>query len=259
MSDPEKRVFDAFQSLEVPEGLNERTLATIEARRKKRSRGSLKQALIAIAACFCLAFVGIGGYAYATPTAYVDVEADPHIQLTVNRFNIVVGASAIDPKGEEILASHQVVGKNYEEALASLDTASPTEEADDAELVAVSIACDDASQARALQNQTEQCLGKQGGAFTCGTFSTAEHDEAHHAGMGAARYAMAKRLVELGGANSIEECQNMSMHELRALVSESSETSDPSGSTAAEDLAGSEGTSAQTGSGRHHGAHHGHN
>ncbi len=81
MTDAEKRVREAFDALEVPPGLNERTLSFIEGKResgtdlptsqtqanrakvaapKRSRRAKAAIATIAAAACLALAFVGVG-------------------------------------------------------------------------------------------------------------------------------------------------------------------------------------------------------
>jgi len=46
---------------------------------------------------------GVGVWAYTTPYSYVSLDVNPSIEYTVNRFDIVIGVTAVNDDGESIL------------------------------------------------------------------------------------------------------------------------------------------------------------
>ena len=76
---------------------------------------------VAVAACLIAAFVGVGGYAYATkPVAYVGVDINPSIELAINRFDCVIDARALNEDAQTVLDAANVQGRPYAEAAAAL-------------------------------------------------------------------------------------------------------------------------------------------
>lgn len=124
----------------------------------------------ALAACVACAAVGVGGYAWASVDAVVQVNVNPSIELSLNRFDIVVGARGLNEEGTQLLASCNVRGKSYEEALKVLfesdALASFVGEASEAETldVAVSVACENVQRCASLEARTEESVD----ASSCG-------------------------------------------------------------------------------------------
>lgn len=253
MTDEEKRVHDAFLAIEVPETLNEKTLRFIEAHRetteqvgatqqpqvevsvtKGADQGSTKPALkarrggrfkvvAALVACFCLAFAGMGGYAYATPSAYVSVESPVDVALRVNRFDIVVGVESFD--GSELSGDQypiDVLGKSYTEALSEIAQFSKTVAAsagvESSEAFDISITSNNQEQAQNLRQESEHCMSAHGMHGHCHSVTPEQRQEAADAGMGVARYLAAQELLTLDPSLTMEDCRGMSMAELRERI-----------------------------------------
>lgn len=187
-------------------------------RRKPRSRvRPVRRIALAAAACLTAAAVGAGGYAYATPVAYVGVDAEASFELSVNRFDRVVEARAADDEAASILAGIDVSGMSSEEALNALAQACGGEGA----TVEVGVACDDEARCASLESSAARCFGQNAAQVHCGRVDGGQREAARAAGMGMGRYRIYEALVEGGVSLSIDEASSLSAAELRALAEES--------------------------------------
>ena len=161
-----------------------------------------KRAALAAAACLALVLVGVGGYRwYAEPTALVSVDVNPSVELELNRFDTVMAARGVNADGQALLESVPVAGKTYAEAMDALASSEAfSRYVSDDSYVEITVVCDDAEQARTLEEASGACLA----SLPCDPSVT------------------------------LEECARMSMRELRdriAACGGSSESGDAAGSS----------------------------
>lgn len=241
MNDEEKQLRDAFLAIDVPTGLNEKTLAYIESKRTSSQEGrtmqqqtSVKPAVrarrggkfrvvAALVACFCLVFAGMGGYAYATPSAFVSVEAPVGMALRVNCFDIVVGVESFDGNDlNGLTIPVDVVGKSYSEALDIIAQANQTfvtsGDTSDNAAIDISITSNNEQQVQSLQRDSENCMNAHGMHGHCQSATHEERQAAIEEGMGVARYLAAQELLTLDSSLTLEDCREMSMAELRSHI-----------------------------------------
>jgi hypothetical protein len=64
-----------------------------------------------------LAISTIGAFAYYTPTDYVSMDVNPSIEYTVNMFDRILEAKAVNEDGSEILSDLDLKNKNLKEAM----------------------------------------------------------------------------------------------------------------------------------------------
>ncbi len=173
--------------------------------------------IAAIAACLALVACLIGGVAdFLRPVAYVGIDANPSVELTLNRFDIVVGTHALNDDGQRALDEASCMWRPFDDAGRDLDGAMRTIAGEGA-VVEVSIDCDNESRYAALAAQSNDCFGCNGEAH-CNRTSAAERQAAHDSGMGVAKYHAYQELQEAGVDISAEKCASMSMRELRDLL-----------------------------------------
>lgn len=253
MNDLDTRVRQAFDSVTVPDDVKRSALTYIacvaeaaeqqaapaapaatpavpapssapERAPRKRPRArfvSLRRAVAAVAACLVLAVVGFGGFAYAQPTTYVGIDVNPSIELGVNRFGIVVQAEAFNDDGRALLDAVSLTGRGYADALKLLtesDAFSPYAQADS--YVEISVTSGDDRQAENIRQQSDACLSSLPCRGSCHAVDEDTREAASSAGMGAGRYRAALELMELDPSVTLEECQGLSMHELRDRIAE---------------------------------------
>lgn len=176
--------------------------------------------IAAIAACLALVACLIGGVAdFLRPVAYVGIDVNPSVELTLNRFDIVVGTHALNDDGQRALGEASCMWRPFDDAARDLDGAMRAIVGEDA-VVEVSIDCDNESRYAALAAQSNDCFGCNGEAH-CNRTSAEERQAAHDLGMGVAKYRAYQALQEAGVDISAEKCASMSMRELRDLLAES--------------------------------------
>lgn len=179
-----------------------------------------RRRIAAIAACLALVACLIGGVAdFLRPVAYVGIDVNPSVELTLNRFDIVVGTHALNDDGQRALDEAPCMWRPFDNAARDLNGAMRTIAGEGA-VVEVSIDCDNESRYAVLAAQSNNCFGCNGEAH-CNRTSAEERQAAHDSGMGVAKYRAYQELQEAGVDISAEECASMSMRELRDLLAES--------------------------------------
>ena len=187
--------------------------------RRKTLRFAKGGRVAAIAACLTLVACLIGGVAdFLRPVAYVGIDVNPSVELTLNRFDIVVGTCALNDDGQRALDETPCMWRAFDDAARDLDSAMRAI-ADEGAVVEVSIDCDNENRYAALAAQSNDCFGCNGEAH-CDRTNAEERQAAHNSGMGVAKYRAYQALQEAGVAISAEECASMSMRELRNMLAE---------------------------------------
>lgn len=175
--------------------------------------------IAAIAACLALVACLIGGVAdFLRPMAYVGIDVNPSVELTLNRFDIVVGTHALNDDGQQALNEASCMWRPFDDAARDLDGTMRAITGEGA-VVEVSIDCDNESRYAALAAQSNNCFGCNGEAH-CDRTNAKERQAAHNLGMGVAKYRAYQELQEAGVDISAEECASMSMRELSDLLAE---------------------------------------
>lgn len=209
--------------------------------KKRRPLFARKSFRFAVAACLCgaLAFGG-GSVVYASESAYVEISADglasaasgeagapqgaelaapakeSSVELGINCFNIVVRATGLNEEGEALLQRVDVVGKSYEEA-ANLLMGQDATGLDG--FVDVTVTSSNEGQRGYLSSTSETCLGHRAeGTYACDHATDEERQAAQESGMGTARYQAYLELAALDPTVTVEECQDLPMHELRWMI-----------------------------------------
>ena len=175
--------------------------------------------IAAIAACLALVACLIGGVVdFLRPVAYVGIDVNPSVELTLNRFDIIVGACALNDDGQRALDEAPCMWRAFDDAARDLDSAMRAIAGEGA-VVEVSIDCDNENRYAALAAQSNNCFGCNGEAH-CNRTTTEERQAAHNSGMGVAKYRAYQALQEAGVDISAEECASMSMRELHDILAE---------------------------------------
>lgn len=237
MSDLERRVRQAFDDVQAPAEVKRATLAHIESMRQASSpceappaqppvaspkprngfRAVRFRRIAAVAACLALAVTCLSGYRlYTQPTAYVGIDVNPSIELSVNRFGFVVGAEGLNQDGDALLRSVSLVNRSFADALTVLTGSEAfVPYAQEDSFVDVSVSSDDEAQAERLCALSDAELSSLPCRNACSVVDAQTRQAATAAGMGVARYRAAIQLIELDPSLTLEECAALSMRELR--------------------------------------------
>lgn len=186
-------------------------------KRRKALRFAKGGRIAAIAACLALVACLIGGVAdFLRPVAYVGIDVNPSVELTLNRFDIVVGTHALNDDGQQALDEAPCMWRPFDDAARDLDGAMRAIAGEGA-VAEVSIDCDNENRYAALAAQSNNCFGCKGEAH-CNRTNAEERQAAHDLSMGVAKYRAYQALQEAGIDVSTEDCASMSMRELRDLL-----------------------------------------
>lgn len=281
----EQRLACAFDGLHAPQAVRESALAAIEAarsvpapapsappvrvvpspKRSARRRPRRAKALLAAAACLVTAAIGFGGYQfYEQPVAYVGIDVNPSVELSVNRFDRVVGARAVNEDGAVVLAEVNLAGCTYDQALCRLmdSPALSTYLAEDA-VVEISVTSDDQRVSDQLMRTSDDALAQHRCHGSASRADEGTRQAAAAAGMGTARYQAACELMALDPDATLEGCASLSMRELRDSIAAHHGSSAAGDGDAVSGYGGPSGQGSHQGRGRGpkdgsgHGAAHG--
>ncbi len=264
----EHDVREALLQVKAPASAKAHTLAAIEAAREAEAsptarspRRRRRWAPLAAAACLLLVGIlaGAGWHLWQQPAAFVGVDVNPSLELTVNAFDRVVKATAINDDGATVLDALSLEGRSYEEAFATLmdSEAMAPYLAKDA-FVDVNITTQDNALASELQAQSDAVLAGHPYQGACHHADEATREAAAAAGMGVGRYRAACELAELDDSVSVDDCAAMTMRELHDAIDHLCEDeSHDHGSGSGNDASHGAGTGSDQGSGAGNGAGNG--
>lgn len=160
----DERIRQAFGAIYAEEQLKESTKNVVAAKRKKTmiGRGRSHHYLAMAAACMMIMLVG-GGWIYVTPAASIEIQAEPALELTVNRWDRVIAVKGCNQEGERLAASMSVDHCHYEEAVQRIlavqeNTESMWEDA----VVEIVVRGQDDRQCEEILSCMERCAGGHG-------------------------------------------------------------------------------------------------
>lgn len=247
MSSIDNKVKQSFDAVCAPEEIKQQTLTYILDQQAEkdanqtenrpnnvvpapRFRAHTYTRLIAAAACLLLMACCLGGWRmYTQPTAYVGVEVNPSIELTLNCFDRVIAAEGLNADGEVLLESVSLTNMSFEDALNTLSQSETFGEyAQGDALVQVSVVSDNQNQAETLLSQSSQELESLPCETNCAIYDAEIREEALEAQMGVARYCAAQDVLAVTSAYTLDELSQLSMRELQDLITENGGSLDDS-------------------------------
>lgn len=254
-----ERIQDAFGAVRADDALKEKTLAYLAQQRaarrpQPRVRHSFAPRRLAAAlACLVLLCLGCGGWVYFTPTAAIQIDINPSLELRVNRFDRVLSVEAGNADGQQLADTLQLRFLSSDQAMAEIlesETVSALLAQDGVLSVAV-VSGNDGQQQR-LCDVMAACTAQCRNAY-CYAASPEEAEQARAAGLSCGKYRAYLALQELDPDITPDEVRGMSMRELLDRIAAlSGDTSDLLGS-----MGGGQGQGgrygAMNGGGQHHG------
>lgn len=222
----------AFDGMRAPQDVRGAALAAIEDRRAsqpddaggatvgnsalRKHRGRVIGRVLAAAACILAVAAGVLGVRMQmTPAAYVGVDINPSLELSVNAFGTVLAAQPLNDDGQAVLQGVSLEGESFEDALAALLASEGiTAYAENNPYIEISVTTDDEALAARLQGASEDCLRQSGCEGSCHRADAEAREDAHHAGMGVGKYRAAQELMELDGSVTLDDCADMTMREI---------------------------------------------
>lgn len=229
MNDKIKRAFD---SIYAEESLKRNTLVSLRSKmermEQKDYRTAFRRAVVALA-CF-LVLTLLGGYsynAYFTETMYVDIDINPSVELTVNRFDRIIGVYAYNAEGGELLTQLDLMHTPYDSAVTMLtEAAIQNSFLSDGGLVSVTLQSNrDNNTAEALKtlhmNITSVAQGQHSSVLIdVFPVDSGTREHAHAQNLSPAKYLAILALQEVDPAATIAGCRNHTITEIHALTEE---------------------------------------
>lgn len=264
----EREVNEAFDAVRADDALKNRTRdAVLEQMRvvqengtvsfsaskhSGRSRRSIKQRALAVAACLvfvCLVAFG-GHYVYFTPVAAISVDINPSMELGVNCFDRVVGVEAFNEDGQQLVDSLELENENYEQAVERIVGSAAVQQLLSAdEDLSISVASSDGTRCDNMLTTLEHCTSRYENA-SCHHVDEGEVEAAHHAGLSFGKYRAYLAAHDADESLTVEDAQDMTMRELHDCAR--------GHAGAGSNASVGNGSAGQGGShGEHHGHHHG--
>ncbi|MDR3053589.1 MAG: hypothetical protein LBU48_07000 [Coriobacteriales bacterium] len=112
------RVYDAFSHIKAEDSLKQNTYAFLQKRISRKKNVTVRRLALAFASVVVLCAAGLFSYnLYFTEIAFVDIDVNPSIELSLNRFDRVVDVYAYNDDGQEVLNNVNIKNKSYRDAL----------------------------------------------------------------------------------------------------------------------------------------------
>ncbi|MDH6363432.1 hypothetical protein M2139_000407 [Enterococcus sp. PF1-24] len=208
----------AFQSITATDELKQKTLANLPLRQQKKRKPATK-IIYGIACAFaCLLFIAYS--TYYSKAAYVDIDVNPSLELTVNPFQRIIDVKAYNADGEEILTKLSLKNKSYQQAVNLLVAEFSQEEllTPDAQL-AISVQTKKKNAEKWQKNLEKQVTTSLAHHQQTVNYQVFEIDEATKTAatieaVTPARYLAIKELQELDETASFETCRHHSLSEI---------------------------------------------
>jgi hypothetical protein len=124
-----ERIRGALGSIRAEEQLKRSTAAYLrqianegqERAMPRHGRPMLRRLAVAMASFAAVIFLGVASFGmYFKESAYLDIDVNPSVELTLNRFDRVIGVHAYNEDGQRVLDSVDVRHRSYEDALSAL-------------------------------------------------------------------------------------------------------------------------------------------
>ena len=186
------------------------------------SRTSLKLSLGTLCAMLVL-FLGIGGMytMLHVPVSYVSIDVNPSIELSLNRLDRVICATAYNTDGASILEHIDLDGKYYTDAIDLLmDSPAMAAYLVENAMPTFTIGADShRTEQMLLQGvqDTHGCSGHGGSSYTADIHTL---EEAHAYGLSFGKYAAYQVLAQYDANITAQDCQHMSMGEIHGRIAE---------------------------------------
>lgn len=223
----------AFVGIQAEDSLKENTLRGLhekmQTQAKPRTYINVRR-LATMAACLILVlFSGVFSYnLYFTETAYIDLDINPSLELTINRFDRVIGVEAYNTDAEALLSSLNLRHKNVDSAIDEIIAAAAQTGALEREgLVSVtvqSLSGDEAQLLESVQAGVSTSVSHHGSAAV-DVFSVDSDTRtaAHDLHISPAKYLAILELQAVDPSATIEECSDHSIGEIKQRTQAHSE------------------------------------
>ena len=217
----DEQLREAFAQVRAEEDLKKRTLDYLSQKTGGWSAAPRRRArpwAMAAACAACLLLTVGSLWLYLTPAAYISVDVNPSVELTVNRFDRVISLKGLNDDGAALAAGLNVRFLEYTEALEQvLDSDTIAGLLSQAETVSITVAGADEARTAEMLSQVSACAASRGNTL-CHSTDLQTAQAAHDQGLSCGKYRMLLELQALDPAVTAEDIRGMTMKQLQAWL-----------------------------------------
>lgn len=207
--------------------------------------------IASVAAVFILAvglsFGGYSYYNYSQPYSYVDVDINPSIELTMNKYDKIVKMEGINQDGKTLLSNIENKNKDLKEGIEEIIKAATEKgylKSNSQNVVMFAISSKDANKTVMIENNVKNAASGQLKAenlndtnIVTEKVTLKNHDEAKKLGLSPGKLLVIERLKNLEPEKKVEDLKNLSMKDIvGAIKSAEEKKTDTSEGKVAEDI-----------------------
>lgn len=206
----------AFDDIHAEDTLKNNTRAFII----KKSRGYKQRKPLAVwivPVCSAL-ILFVSGWLFLVPTARINIDINPSIELGVNRFDKVVSVNPLNDDGRILANSLDIFFADYDTALNRiLDNDNIKSLLAQNEVMDITVIETNNSQFSNILSDSRSCADKISNVY-CHSANLEEAHAAVQLGMSCGKYRAYLEVQKLDPNITPEEIQNMTMREIRELI-----------------------------------------
>lgn len=200
--------------------------------KNRKNRAWIRWCAMAAGICLVLSSVFWGQQVmdvYAMETSYISIDVNPSIELCLNKYDRVVNVIAYNEEGQRVVDCLDVKNKCYTDALEEIlhnevFCSYMRAESD----VTFTIVSDKEEVLRAGIESCAQGM-EHHGTINCSDTQTRQRAHDNHCSVG--KYSAYEELVQYDDTVTIEECRDMSVHEIHNRINECKSHHGTSGSS----------------------------
>jgi len=217
------KIRSSFEQIKASDSLKASTLRHLQAQRNRRGlrRSPWKPALAFVCTALALLLPVGAGWFLQTPVSYISIDVNPSVELSLNRLNRVISATAYHEDGTLALEEVSLKGLPYTEAIDGLLDSSAigpylTEES----ALSFTVAAENPERESDLLTGISGSPWSRSHGGQCYRADVASISEAHSFGMSFGKYAACLVLFQYDDTVSEEQCRHMTMAEIRSRIRE---------------------------------------
>lgn len=220
------KIYSALSEIKAGEELKQSTYAFLQKKAFDKKRPYIKRLAVAFSSIVIMVFAGLLSYnLYFTGVSVIDIDVNPSIELTLNRFDHVIDLYAYNNDGQEVLDKVNIKYKSYNEALKILiDEMVKMGHIEDTGLFTATLLTKNSviekELLNSIRNYIDNILLSDGSNIEQDIFSVDDTIKAHSHGhnLTPAKYLAILDLQEVLPAATFEGCRNHSISDIREQI-----------------------------------------
>lgn len=213
------KIKEVFLQIRAEEALKDKTKEFLAYKTKRYTKPVRHRFHIYAVVCVSLLFLLAGGHwLYFTPTSIISIDINPSLELSVNRFDLVISVDSLNADAKELADVIDVRFRNYVDAVNQILANKKVDDLlSNNEVMTITITGSDETQSAMIFSELEGCTTGHKNTY-CYFSSSAEAASAHEAGLSCGKYRAFLELQLLDPDVTAESVQGMTMREILDLI-----------------------------------------